>query len=740
MVNSVLVVNDISLLNPVEVGCIIIPSTLEEILAILRTSKGAVSIGGSRYSMGGQTVHKASLHIDMRGFNKVLAFSAQEKTIRVQAGILWRDIQTYLDQHNLSVKIMQTYCNFTVGGSLSVNVHGRYIGLGPMILSVRSIALVLADGSLVQASPTENSELFYGAIGGYGGLGVIVEAELEVVENTHVERQSIKLPIDTYRGYFQHNIRTNKDIIFHNADMYPPHFSKVNAVSWIRTNKPVTVKQRLIPNNKSYPIHKYFMWAISETPFGKWRREFLLDPVLFSKNKVQYRNYEASYDVAELQPISGKAGTYILQEYFVPVDKFDLFIPKIVEILQRHKVNVFNISIRHAFPDPGSLLAWARTEVFAFVLYYKQRTKAHDRNRVGVWTRELIDAAIDQGGAYYLPYQVHGTPKQFHAAYPNATKLFALKKKVDPAFRFRNVIWDSYYALTLEEIAMSQPKSSEFQAVFSDTEWSDKFYRFLQVIYHLYPEDKFHQRIKESCTKFSTDEEIYADIQKELPAIKPFLADFTYALPALQKQKEEMTRQTLQLLCGKKEINGYLELGSTGRYISMLRKHIRITGSIYLINDIVPTNSPADIMERGGIRKLGQFIPMNDYASISENDIPSESLDVVTCYIGLHHCAPEKLDAFVNSVVRILRKGGVFILRDHDVTTKEMFTFVSLIHTVFNVGLKVDFDTNRKEERHFKPIEFWCNYLDERGLKDSGKHLRQANDPSDNLLVAFIKQ
>ena len=71
----------------------------------------------------------------------------------MQAGIRWCDIQRFVDPHDLSVKIMQTYANFTVGGSLSVNVHGRYVGLGPLILSVRAIALVLATASVVRGEP-----------------------------------------------------------------------------------------------------------------------------------------------------------------------------------------------------------------------------------------------------------------------------------------------------------------------------------------------------------------------------------------------------------------------------------------------------------------------------------------------------------------------------------------------------------------------------------------------------------
>src|SRR6185295_9373078 len=115
------------------------------------------------------------------------------------------------------------------------------------------------------------------------------------------------------------------------------------------------------------------------------------------------------------------------------------------EIFTRNRVNVINVSIRHAKADIGSLLAWAREEVFAFVVWYKQGTNEVAKNKVAIWTRELINAALSLGGSYYLPYQVHATEEQFHKAYPNAKKLFELKDKLDPVFKFRNVIWDSYY-------------------------------------------------------------------------------------------------------------------------------------------------------------------------------------------------------------------------------------------------------------------------------------------------------
>ncbi|MGN6181923.1 MAG: class I SAM-dependent methyltransferase [Mucilaginibacter sp.] len=279
---------------------------------------------------------------------------------------------------------------------------------------------------------------------------------------------------------------------------------------------------------------------------------------------------------------------------------------------------------------------------------------------------------------------------------------------------------------------------SEFKAVFNDTKWSDAFYRFLQVIFHLYPEDKFHQLIKDETSANTTDEQIYKAVQSKLPGIKPFLSELTYALPALKKQKKEIVRQTRQLLGNAAPLNGYAEIGSTGRYISQLRKEVKVTAPIYLINDLAPTNSPADIMERGQLGKLGTFISLNEYEPIS-NAIADASLDLVTCYIGLHHCPPAKLDDFIRSIHRIIRPGGSFIMRDHDVKTPEMATFVSLVHTVFNAGLNESWEFETRDSKNFRPADEWASVIGKAGFEDAGARILQDNDPSDNTLMLFKK-
>jgi SAM-dependent methyltransferase len=280
---------------------------------------------------------------------------------------------------------------------------------------------------------------------------------------------------------------------------------------------------------------------------------------------------------------------------------------------------------------------------------------------------------------------------------------------------------------------------SEFKAVFTDTKWSDDFYRFLQVIFHLYPEEKFHHLLASTTKEKSTDEDIYKTVQGNLEKIKPFLSELTLALPALKKQKKEMARQVLQLLGNQTRVDGYLEIGSTGRYISELRNHINLSGHIYLTNDIAPSNSPGDIFERGQFGKIGRFIPLNDYEPISENDIPNDSIDLVTCHIGLHHCPDGKLGPYIQSIHRVLRKGCLFIMRDHDVKTPEMSTFVSVVHTVFNLGLNITWEVDQRDFKSFKPIDEWSRIISGFGFKDTGARILQDKDPSDNTLISLTK-
>ncbi|MFT3799654.1 MAG: FAD-binding oxidoreductase [Burkholderiaceae bacterium] len=754
-------VNDVTGQHPVPVWAVVAPKTIEEIADALARTDGPVSIGAGRYSMGGQTACFGSLHLDMRAFNKVISFSPQRMTLRVQAGIRWREVLRFIDPHDASVRIMQPYANFTVGGSLSVNAHGSQVGLGPIVRATRWIRIVLADGSIQEATPTSNEALFYGAIGGYGALGVIAEAEIELMPNHRLRRQAVKLRRAHYVEHFRTTVLKAEGPSLHSAELYPPRFDKVRSVSWFETDKWTTHDARLQTSARTHPWHRYMVWATADGRWARWCREYLLDPLLFVRRSVHWRNFETSHDVGLLEPAS-QHSAYSLQEYFVPAARVDDFLSAMVATLRRYRVRGANVTIRHAIGDPGTLLAWARGETFAVQVYHKQRARDASGSPVAIWARELIDAAIAAGGSFFLPYDLHATRAQFLAAYPRAPEFFALKARLDPDYRFRNGLWDAYYRPELGnptdqmELTLAgnesaddardgrgQPhRPSTFRRVLGDPVWHDALYRHFQHVYRLYPEARLHKLIRTLAERHPDDESVYRHLLIEMPRIRPALAEARLALPALRRHKREIAAQigrVMNTLGRDRQVDGYLEFGTPGRYLRSVDRQVGLRGERYVLNDEAPGHGIVDVLERGTPWRNARHLDLNDYQPLPAAAVPAGSLDLVACPIGLHHAPPERLDAFVASLADTLRYDGVLILREYDAHDAAHRGFVALTHMIYNAGVGVPWELEQRERRGFAGLSHWIELMARHGLRDTGLRLREAHDPSGNTLMAFVK-
>lgn len=407
---------------------------------------GKVSVGGGRYSMGGQTALAGGLQLDMRGADGLVAFDAAARTVRVQAGMRWRALQALIDPWGLAVRTMQSYANFTVGGSVSVNCHGRYVGHGAIAASVRALQLVLPDGSIVETSRTRVPDLFRAAIGGYGAVGVITEVELALDENLRIERSAQSVALDDYPAWFASQVLADPAALLHNADLLPPDFTQPQAITWRRSQAALTETGRLRPVGGSHLVDRAVLWALTELDVGPALRRHVVQPWR-DRPAVVWRNHEASRDVAELEPAQRDTSTYVLQEYFVPPARLVPFVRAMAPLLApRPTHTTVNVSIRHAPADPDSLMAWTGAEgegVFCCVLYVKQRTTAAAQQAVAAWTRALVALALAHGGRHYLPYQPHASQAQFEAAYPQAVALRRLRCEIG-AQRLSNSLWQGY--------------------------------------------------------------------------------------------------------------------------------------------------------------------------------------------------------------------------------------------------------------------------------------------------------
>lgn len=279
---------------------------------------------------------------------------------------------------------------------------------------------------------------------------------------------------------------------------------------------------------------------------------------------------------------------------------------------------------------------------------------------------------------------------------------------------------------------------SNFHAIYDNPEQRLAFGGFLQNIFSIFPPEKFDALIAKASAQEKADKFIYAAVQGRMSSIKPIASDVRYSLPALYHQTSTIGKQILQLIGGRKQVNGYMEIGTKGGYLAFMDNNIQFDGDKVLLSDLPATYELGDIAERRGVKKNGRFVSLNSYVPIGEDAVKSQSLDVVCNPIGFHHSPPEKRDAFVRSIRRCLRPGGKLIVRDHDVNHETMNHMVALAHDVFNMGLDHPWSYNCAEIRNFTSLDGLRDYIASFGFEPEQSYIYQDGDPTKNALFSFV--
>lgn len=409
-------------------------------LSEARSAGLSVSIAGARHSMGGQTIAPGGIVLDMLAHDRLELVG---EVLRVQAGATWHDVLQELDRHGLSVAVMQSNNVFTLGGSISVNCHGWQPAHAPVAASVRALRLVTPDGALLTCSRAENSELFRLVLGGYGLFGVILDLELVPVPNTVLRSERFAVPVADYHATFEREVSGGRaSLAFGRLNVSPAGFLE-DAILTVFRAEPGAVPPPLTAPEGRRLKRLVFRGQIG-SDYGKtlrWNAERLLGGWLFSGATT--RNQLLDDDLGTLEN-HDPSRTEILQEYFVPPEALPAFVERLRTAVVRHGAELLNVTIRDLCADEDTFLRYADRTMFALVLLFHQERSLAADERMQPLTRELIDAALALGGRYYLPYRLHATSAQFHAAYPMAREFFAAKRRHDPGELFQNSLYQAY--------------------------------------------------------------------------------------------------------------------------------------------------------------------------------------------------------------------------------------------------------------------------------------------------------
>ena len=451
-----ILVNDISRMNPTYVKEIILADSIEKIQNVIKRANKEnlkVSMAGTKHSQGGHAFYDGALLLDMTGLNKILSLDTSNKIIHVQSGVTWAQIQDFINPHNLAIRAMQSSNIFTVGGSMSSNVHGRDPQNSLIVETIEDFRLILSTGEIVNVSRDENQELFSLVIGGYGLFGIITDVRIRLKGNNILEKEALLLDYKDFPEFFRKNIIGDPkvELFIARPSISSGSFLRETIVNLWKTAESQTQFGDEIYNllGEENVIRDKFFFSLSrEYNLGKDLRWYLQKKLVAQVDKKYFitRNNSMRPPTAPLKFLDhiSPYNSDIIQEYFIPIDNFVSFIDGMRVILNEQNVNLLGVTIRYVPENNETFLTYGKKEAFSIVVYSNQELSDSGLEKAQKMTQSLVDLALDNAGIYYLTYQKFYTKEQMKNAYPEIDQFFAKKLKYDPKELFLNKFYNHY--------------------------------------------------------------------------------------------------------------------------------------------------------------------------------------------------------------------------------------------------------------------------------------------------------
>ena len=385
-----------------------------------------LSIFGAGHNIAGNAVCEGGLMISFRKM-KAIDVDPDSRTVRVEPGATLGDLDAATQAHSLAVP---TGINSTTGIA-GLTLGGGFGWLsrkyGMTVDNLLSARVVLADGSVVDASESENSDLFWGLRGGGGNFGVVTSFEFqahsvgpEILSGLIVHPLSNAVEVlRAYRDFVKE--APDEVTVWAVMRKAPPlpflpddvHGTEILILAAMYTGDMSDGEAALAPLRE---IGEPIADVIGPHPFTGWQQAF--DPLLTPGE----RNYWKTHDFAELSDeLIDKILGYIAT---LPDPQCEVFFAQVGGAQGR-------------VPDEATAYQ-GRSAAYVMNVHGRWSDASQDEGGIR-WCRDLWNAIAQYAtGEAYVNFMTEEEGDRLESAYgASYSRLVELKNRYDPSNLFR---------------------------------------------------------------------------------------------------------------------------------------------------------------------------------------------------------------------------------------------------------------------------------------------------------------
>ena len=395
-------------------GLVLRPSSVEEVVDAVGFARAhpdvALGVRSGGHGFSGRSTNDGGIVIDVGALDGIEVLDEATRRVRIGPGARWADVATALAERGWALS-SGDYGGVGVGGLATAGGVG-YLGRehGLTIDHVRSARVVLADGSVVTASPEENPELFWAIRGAGANFGIVVSFEFEVDVVGDVGWAQLVFDASDTAGFLQRWAEAVEEsprdltsfLMIGGRTPGQPRMAQTMTV--VDSSDPDTILERLQPLAEAGPLVQQSVQLV---------------PYASIMNNVQDAQHHG-----QGEPVSRSA----LVEHITPELAAEL-----VAVLDSGEAYVLSLrSVGGAVSDvPEAATAYTGRSANFSLAVIGTRRAGLDRE----W-----DALAPHFSGIYLSFDTDLRPERVQDAFPPATlaRLRALKAELDPANLFRD--------------------------------------------------------------------------------------------------------------------------------------------------------------------------------------------------------------------------------------------------------------------------------------------------------------